>query len=121
MPKQSRKPVILLAEIYFDDKGDTYLDDNDKQLIYTIARRMRTHPQIRMELRGSADEYPDAARAEELAKVRAVRVMDSLSRLLVPGYRMQVSGRPVGGHEDKNGQMISKLENRKVSLVMTSY
>lgn len=117
--EDSNKPVILLAEIYFEGKEETYLDEADKKLLLKIARRMRSHPQVRMELRGVADEFNDQTRAKELAKVRAVRVMDSLSRLLVPGYRLSVSGTPVASSAEPGGQRISSLENRKVSIVMT--
>ncbi len=115
------KPVILLAEIYFDAEEETYLDEDDKQLLYNIAQRMRTHPQIRMELRGLADEYNDPTRSTQLAEIRAHRVMDSLSRLLVPDYRMSVSATPMAKQWHGDGKQSSRLENRKVSLVMTSY
>jgi outer membrane protein OmpA-like peptidoglycan-associated protein len=119
--EDNKKPVILLAEIYFEGKEETYLDEADKKLLLSIARRMRSHPQIRMELRGVADEFNDKTRAKELAEVRAVRVMDSLSRLLVPGYRLSVSGTPVASGMEPSGEQMSNLENRKVSIVMTVY
>jgi len=81
--RRDRKASAVIGVVYFPF-SDSYLTDEARSTLELIARKVRSHPNLRLELRGFADEFPDNVYSYRLGEQRAERVYDYLARKIIP-------------------------------------
>lgn len=81
--KPNVRKAAVIAVVYFPMNGSVIGDEGRITLDF-VARQVRAHPNLRLELRGYALEYNDRVLNERLSEQRTQRVYDYLVRRIVP-------------------------------------
>lgn len=81
--KPNVRKAAVIAVVYFP-MNESVIGDEGRITLDFVARQVRAHPNLRLELRGYALEYNDRVLNERLSEQRTQRVYDYLVRRIVP-------------------------------------
>lgn len=118
-PSASGSNVFTFDRIAFMP-GSSSLTQDSKEQIDNVAAIMRAYPSAHVTVGGHTDNSGSSAANMELSKARAESVADALTRNGVSADRVESEGfgdsRPVADNSSEDG----RLQNRRVTLEVTS-
>jgi len=111
------KKTYILKGVYFETSSSQLTDKSQRQ-INVIAEALKTHPDVKIRLRGHTDNRGSNAFNIKISKQRADAVKASLVSKGIQQDRIQTEGKsstePISDNNTKEG----RLNNRRVDIAV---
>lgn len=114
--KPNVRKTAVIAVVYFP-MNESVIGDEGRITLDFVARQVRAHPNLRLELRGYALEYEDKVLNERLSEQRTQRVYDYLVRRIVPTSLIREMQYNVLDRSDALPETQPKLRKVEIALV----
>ncbi|MDH7516481.1 MAG: OmpA family protein [Bacteroidota bacterium] len=113
-----RDPVsVVVAETYFP-YDEAQITEEGRRVLDGVAQLLHQHPEIKIEIRGFADEAGDDAYNVLLSQRRADRVYEYLNRRQIPDSRIYARGLGRTVQDPSTTRVADRAVNRRVQIVV---
>ncbi len=114
--KPNVRKAAVIAVVYFP-MNEAVISDEGRITLDLVARQVRAHPNLRLELRGYALEYDDVVLNERLSEQRTQRVYDYLVRRIVPSSLIRDMQYNALSRAEAAPESVPKLRKVEIALV----
>ena len=115
-----KETVITLKNVFFSSNS-AELKSISRIELNKLSDLLKTHPQLRIELRGHTDNRGELADNQELSERRALAVKSYLERQGIEGSRMETKGFGESQAIDTNDTEEGRANNRRTEFVILPF
>ena len=115
-----KETVITLKNVFFSSNS-AELKSISRIELNKLSDLLKTHPQLRIELRGHTDNRGELADNQELSERRALAVKSYLERQGIEGSRMETKGFGESQAIDTNETEEGRANNRRTEFVILPF